>query len=173
MNIINKIFNAATSLGEDIDGYDDEYLDDEYLDDEFDDEYGETKSNKINFFAKSKKPSFNNAYEEEVKAEPVAPRKTPGSDVRVMKPTSVDDGRVICEALLAGSTVILNVEGIDLEIAQRIIDFTSGATYSINGNLQKISSAIFVVTPVSVDITGDLQDILAGSFDVSSIRNRY
>ena len=42
----------------------------------------------------------------------------------------------------------LNLEGMDLEIAQRIIDFTSGATYAISGNLQKISNYIFLVTPL-------------------------
>ena len=35
--------------------------------------------------------------------------------------------REITETLLSGRTVILNLEGMDLEIAQRIIDFVSGA----------------------------------------------
>ena len=41
--------------------------------------------------------------------------------------------REIAETLLEGRTVILNFEGLDLDIAQRIIDFTSGATFSIDG----------------------------------------
>ncbi len=68
--------------------------------------------------------------------------------------------REITETLLSGRTVILNLEGLDLEVAQRIIDFTSGATYAISGNLQKISNYIFLVTPTNVDISGDLQDLL-------------
>ena len=79
----------------------------------------------------------------------------------------------ITETLLGGRTVILNLEGLDLEIAQRIIDFTSGATFAINGNLQKISTYIFLVTPTNVDISGDLQDLLNSSFDVPSIKGRY
>ena len=70
------------------------------------------------------------------------------------------------ETLLGGRTVILNLEGLDLEIAQRIIDFTSGAAFAISGNLQKISNYIFLVTPTNVDISGDLQDLLGTSFDV-------
>ena len=50
-------------------------------------------------------------------------------EVCVIKPTSVEDSREITETLLSGRTVILNLEGLDLEIAQRIIDFTSGATF--------------------------------------------
>ena len=84
-----------------------------------------------------------------------------------------DEAREITETLLGGRTVILNLEGLDLEIAQRIIDFTSGATFAINGNLQKISTYIFLVTPTNVDISGDLQDLLNSSFDVPSIKSRY
>ena len=59
---------------------------------------------------------------------------------------------------------MLNLEGIDVEVAQRIIDFSCGACYSINGNLQKVSSYIFILTPANVEISGDIQDILSGAF---------
>ena len=36
----------------------------------------------------------------------------------------------------------------------------------MSGNLQKISHYIFIITPASVDISGDFQEILSGSFDV-------
>lgn len=100
-------------------------------------------------------------------------RRAPGMEVCVIKPSSVDDAREITETLLSGRTVILNLEGMDLEIAQRIIDFTSGATFAISGNLQKISNYIFLVTPTNVEISGDLQDLLGSSFDVPSIRTRF
>ena len=67
----------------------------------------------------------------------------------------------------------MNLEGLDLEIAQRIIDFISGATFAISGNLQKISNYIFLVTPTNVDITGDLQDLLSGSMETSAVRGRF
>ena len=85
-------------------------------------------------------------------------------EVCVIKPTSVEDAREITETLLNGRTVVLNVEGLDVEIAQRIIDFTSGSTFAISGNLQKISNYIFIITPASVDISGDFLS-LVDSFD--------
>ena len=100
-------------------------------------------------------------------------KRSASMEVCVIKPTAVDDAREITETLLSGRTVILNLEGIDLEIAQRIIDFTSGATYAISGNLQKISNYIFLVTPTNAEISGDLQDLLNTSFDVPSIRTRF
>ena len=102
------------------------------------------------------------------------PVKRSSMEVCVIKPTAVEDAREIAETLLEGRTVILNFEGLDLDIAQRIIDFTSGATFSIDGNLQKISNYIFLVTPTSVGISGDLQDLLNTSFEVPAInRSRY
>ena len=92
-------------------------------------------------------------------------------EVCVIKPTSMEDTREIADTLVDNSTVILNLEGLDMELAQRIIDFTSGACYSLGGSLQKVSSYIFVLGPYNVDITGDLQNILGGS--VPSVRVGY
>ena len=104
---------------------------------------------------------------------PVRTKKVVGSgmEVCVIKPNSVEDAREITETLLANRTVVLNMEGLDVDIAQRIIDFTSGSCYAISGNLQKISHYIFIITPASVDISGDFQEILSGSFDVPSLNN--
>lgn len=87
-----------------------------------------------------------------------------GMEVCVIRPTSVEDAREITDTLLSNRTVVLNLEGIDMEVAQRIIDFTSGSCFAINGNLQKISNYIFIITPASVDISGDFQDIFSGAF---------
>lgn len=93
----------------------------------------------------------------------------PGMEVCVIKPTSVDDAREITETLLNNQTVVLNLENLDVEIAQRIIDFASGSTYAISGNLQKISNYIFIITPACVDISGDFQEIVSGTFNVPPI----
>ena len=81
-------------------------------------------------------------------------------EVCVIRPTSMENTREIADTLLDSSTVILNLEGLDVELAQRIIDFTSGSCYTLGGTLQKVSSYIFVLGPSNVDITGDLQNIM-------------
>ena len=167
---------------------DDEYDDDDFFDDDYEDEYEEKP--KRSFFRKSKDyddDDYDDEYDLPAKSSrtsrsnnnKVTPMRQPARrtgvsmEVCVIKPTSVEDAREITETLLDGRTVILNLEGLDLEIAQRIIDFTSGAAYAINGNLQKISNYIFLVTPTNVDISGDLQDLLNTSFDASSMRSRF
>ena len=99
-------------------------------------------------------------------------RADAGMEVCVIRPHTMEDAREITETLLANCTVVLNLENLELELAQRIIDFASGSCYAIDGNLQKISNYIFIITPASVDISGDFQEILSGAFDVP-FENRY
>ena len=64
------------------------------------------------------------------------------------------------------------MEGLDMAIGQRIIDFMSGACYAIDGNLQKVSNYIFILTPKNVDISGDLQGIM-DSFEISGLQTGF
>ena len=178
MGVLDKFLDIMKLSDEE--DYDDDFFDD---DDDFEDE-----KPKKGLFKKDKKYDFDDddddmydtkakstrSYGASSKVTPMRqPVKRASMEVCVIKPTTVDDAREITETLLGGSTVILNLEGLDLEVAQRIIDFTSGATFAINGNLQKISNFIFLVTPTNVDISGDLHDLLNSSFDVPSIKTRY
>lgn len=100
-----------------------------------------------------------------------AKKSTASMEVCVIKPVSMEDTREIADTLVDNCTVVLNLEGVDVELAQRIIDFTSGSCYSLGGSLQKISSYIFILTPYNVDVSGDFQNILGDA--VPSIRSTY
>ena len=63
--------------------------------------------------------------------------------------------------------IVCNLEGLNGDLAQKILDFTSGAVYAMDGNLQKVTSYIFVITPSSVDISGNFDEMLDGSVDLS------
>lgn len=158
MGVMDKFINAMKLNDEEDDYYDDDY-------------YDEPEPAR-----KSLPVKEDTIAEEEKAAKKTVPKVTSirqmkkmsdaGMEVCVIKPTTVEDAREITETLLANRTVVLNLEGLDVEIAQRIIDFTSGSCFAMSGNLQKISHYIFIITPASVDISGDFQDILSGSFDV-------
>lgn len=93
-----------------------------------------------------------------------------GMEVCVIKPSSFEDAQEITETLLNNRTVVLNLEGIVETVGQRILDFTSGSCYAINGNMQRISNYIFIITPASVDVSGDFQDIFE-NFDSTIFNN--
>lgn len=82
-------------------------------------------------------------------------RRSSGMEVVVIKPTTVEEAREITDTLLANKIVNLNLEGLDVAVAQRIIDFISGSTYALSGNLEKISQYIFLITPRTVAVSGD------------------
>ena len=94
-------------------------------------------------------------------------------EVCVIKPNSMEDTREIADTLLDNCTVLLNLEGIDVEVAQRVIDFSSGTCYALGGSLQKVSSYIFVLTPANVEISGDFQEILNNNFNMPSFRTEF
>ena len=73
----------------------------------------------------------------------------------VVKPTSMAMAREVSETLLKDKIVLLDVEGLDFELAQRIIDFASGSCFAIGGNLEKVSNYIFIMSPRNVPISGD------------------
>ncbi len=109
------------------------------------------------------------------KVTPITRRRSSGSgmEVCVIKPTTFEDAREVTETLLAGRAVVLNFEGLDVDLAQRIIDYTCGTCVAIDGNLRKISNYIFIVTPKSVDISGDLQDLMTDAFEVPGIKTDF
>jgi len=97
---------------------------------------------------------------------PKASRNMNGMEVCMIKPTSIDDAREITDTLLSNRTVVLNLEGIDDALAQSLLYFTSGSTYAMKGNLQKISHRIFIVTPPSVDVSGDFTENISETFSM-------
>ena len=159
MGVMDKFINYM-KLNDDDDFYDDDY-DDEPIIDNRSQKQSVVKDDVIVEDERTVKKTT-------PKVTPMRPTKKTGNgmDVCVIKPTSIEDAREITETLLANRTVVLNLEGLDVDIAQRIIDFTSGSCFGISGNLQKISHYIFIITPAIVDISGDFQEILSGSFDV-------
>lgn len=171
-NLLYK-FLGMFSLTDDYDDDDEDFDEDDY-DDEEEEETPRVKSKKKE---KSKRDRDDYVPEQPVRVEKknnVLPynnrkaSKSSGMSVCVIKPNSLEDGREISDTLVSGRAVLLNLEDVDGDMAQRIIDFTSGACYSMGGNLQKVSTFIFVVTPSSVDIEGDFQDLISSAASSSS-----
>ena len=94
-------------------------------------------------------------------------------EVSLIKPTSMEDTREICDYLLAGKAVVLNMEGIHMEVAQRIIDFIAGACYSLDGSLQAISGNIFIAAPADIYVSGDLREELLNDAFLSPELGKY
>ena len=73
----------------------------------------------------------------------------------VIEPSSFEESPKLVDSLKERKPVIINLEKIDSETARKIFDFLSGATYALNGNVQKVANNIFVFAPDNVDITSN------------------
>lgn len=94
--------------------------------------------------------------------------------LNVIRPSSMEDTKDIADILKESRPVVLNLEGIDIDMAQRIIDFTCGVCYALDGDLKIVSNYIYLITPDGVDTYGDVQSILDGSdFEIPSMRSPY
>ena len=80
--------------------------------------------------------------------------------VVLVKPERFDDASTIADQLNAKRTVVLNLESTNKEVSRRLIDFLSGVAYANNGQIKRVATSTFIITPYNVDIMGDLIDEL-------------
>lgn len=82
--------------------------------------------------------------------------------VVVAEPKVFEDVQGLADNLKNRRPVIVNLERAEPELAKRVVDFISGATYALNGSLQKVGSGIFLFVPSNMDISsetmGDLKE---------------
>lgn len=73
--------------------------------------------------------------------------------VLIYKPLSYEDTQNIIDNLKERKSIVVNLDELEVGVAQRILDFISGAVYALNGNIRKAARNIFVVAPFNVDVT--------------------
>lgn len=134
MGFMDKMKNVI-GLGED------DYDEDDILTDDYDKEDDEVRS----FGRKNKVVNIH---------------ATTQLKVVVMQPENFEDARGIADHLKTKKPVIINLEGLETDVARRVVDFLSGAVYGLDGNIQKVSAGIFLIAPYNVSIMGDFKDEL-------------
>ncbi len=70
----------------------------------------------------------------------------------VIEPQGFDESPKLVDSLKAKKPVIINLENLETDTARKIFDFLSGATYALNGNVQKVANNIFVFAPENVSV---------------------
>lgn len=78
--------------------------------------------------------------------------------VVIVQPETFDDARDVCDHLKNKKPVVVNLENLNKETAQRVVDFLSGSVYGLDGDIQKVSTGIFLIAPNNVDIMGEFRD---------------
>lgn len=77
--------------------------------------------------------------------------------VVIIKPQEYDEATAIVDNLKVRKIVLVNINGIEQKVGQRILDFLIGAVYSLEGDLQQVEKGVFILCPSNVEITNDLK----------------
>jgi cell division inhibitor SepF len=80
-----------------------------------------------------------------------------GGDVRVhfVAPKSFNDVQDVADKFKDAIPVILNLQSTDTELSKRLIDFSSGLTYALDGGMQRIADKVFLLTPRNVEVSAE------------------
>jgi cell division inhibitor SepF len=99
--------------------------------------------------------------------------RRPGTEVSVYSPRSFQDVVEIADALRNRQVVIVNLQNADRTLLQRVVDFTSGVAYTIDGKIQKLAEAIYLVVPAGVVVNAaGLRDSMMGDTSLDFMAHR-
>lgn len=138
-DVLGKILNGIGLESGAEEEYDEEYIED-------DERFEEEAEKKV---TKKSKPKFATTRRK-------AERGDEMYSIHRMHARTIEDGKEITELLKNRTTVIINLEGVDLAVAQRIIDYTSGSCFALDAKLESISSYIFMASPSAANVTADV-----------------
>ena len=75
--------------------------------------------------------------------------------VHLVVPKSFNDAQEIADQFKDAIPVILNLQSADTDLSKRLIDFSSGLTYALDGGMQRIADKVFLLTPRNVDVSAE------------------
>jgi cell division inhibitor SepF len=75
--------------------------------------------------------------------------------VHLVVPKSFNDAQDVADKYKDSIPVILNLQGSETDLAKRLIDFSSGLTYALDGGMQRIADKVFLLTPRNVEVSAE------------------
>ncbi len=75
------------------------------------------------------------------------------SEVIVIEPHSFEEMPQVIQALRERKSVVLNLNVMNPEEAQRAVDFVAGGTYAMDGHQERVGESIFLFTPSCVKVS--------------------
>jgi len=73
--------------------------------------------------------------------------------VHIVAPGGFNDAQEIGDKLKSTQPVIVNLQGSDRDLSRRLIDFASGLTYGLGGQMERVADQVFLLTPTNVEVS--------------------
>jgi len=91
----------------------------------------------------------------------------PAATPQVVSPAEFNDAQQVGDVFKRGRPVILNLQGLERDLARRLLDFTSGVAYGLGGRVEKVASHVYLLSPADVEISAaDRRRLSDGDFDL-------
>jgi cell division inhibitor SepF len=75
--------------------------------------------------------------------------------VHFVTPRNFNDAQEVADKFKRAVPVILNLQSANADLSKRLIDFSSGLTYALDGGMQKIADKTFLLTPANVEVSAE------------------
>jgi cell division inhibitor SepF len=85
---------------------------------------------------------------------------TTAGKVHVVEPRGFNDAQEVGDRVKANQAVILNLQSSPKELRRRLIDFSSGLAYAMGGSMSRVADAVFLITPMNVQLSEEEKDRL-------------
>jgi cell division inhibitor SepF len=70
-------------------------------------------------------------------------------------PKNFNDVQDVADKFKDAIPVIINLQSTDTDLSKRLIDFSSGLTYALDGGMQRIADKVFLLTPRNVEVSAE------------------
>ncbi len=84
-------------------------------------------------------------------------------ETEVITARNFSDAQLLADGIGGGRAVVLDLRSTEPEMVRRLVDFTSGLTYALNGKMSKIAQGVILVSPPGVTVGVDELDRLAAA----------
>ena len=92
------------------------------------------------------------------------PRTADVSRIITIHPRTYNDARTIGEHFRDGVPVIMNLSEMEDSDAKRLVDFSAGLIFGLHGTIERVTSKVFLLSPMNVKVAAEDKERLAGGF---------
>ena len=75
--------------------------------------------------------------------------------ITTIHPRTYNEAKNIGEAFREGTPVIMNLIDMDDSDAKRLVDFAAGLIFGLHGDIERVTSKVFLLSPSHVEVTSE------------------
>jgi cell division inhibitor SepF len=80
---------------------------------------------------------------------------TASTKPHVVTPEAFNDAQEVGDWFKKRQPVIVNLQGLDRDLARRLLDFASGVAYGLGGTVERVASHVYLLTPADMEVSAD------------------